>query len=290
MRTIVVLAGLLMLGCTPAARLRHTPYEHPVLTLSIGRCTASFYGHVESIYHCGMDLTGTDLNVNEKNELSILISRCPIDAELSKYRVRHFPEINDDQGILLEAGHSRWYIPAGSVGSMPQLVRGIREFAEAVFQRNHNRSFFLDVTDTTEPAAPSGRTQPLNPAPTFTDISRSTGSWSTVFGETWNWNICESDFAKEPFWEGPGTSVPPISLDDAIRISREQLQLYYPRHHQWIVTDAGLKSVCCPRHWFYSVEWLPSEDSLDTLDIAVMLSGRPVKLSPGPVIDHCATW
>jgi hypothetical protein len=139
-------------------------------------------------------------------------------------------------------------------------------------------------------AAGSGCTQRLKPAPDFTDISRSTGSWSTVFGEIWNWNICESDFAEEPLWEGPGSSGPAISLDEAIRISREQVQLYYPLHHDWIIEGAGLKSVCCPRHWFYSVEWLPSEDSADSLDIAVMHSGRPVKLSPGPVIDHCATW
>jgi len=142
----VALTGLLMLGCSSVARAPHARHTDAVVTLLIGRCGVTFYDPPSSLFHCGMDLTGGHLTTDDRAELSVLLERVNIDPELSPYRVRRFPNVDDDQGVFLEYRHMRWYIPATGTATLPRAVLELRDYAECYFRNQFGgQGFFLDA-------------------------------------------------------------------------------------------------------------------------------------------------
>jgi hypothetical protein len=88
---------------------------------------------------------------------------------------------------------------------------------------------------------------------------------------------------SEPPWGGPGTGPPPLSMDDAVRIAKEEIPTYLGDPVDLKVTGVELRSLCCPERWFYVVSFYLPKELGDSLPIPVLLSGHAVKLNIGGI-------
>src|SRR5262245_2530924 len=93
----------------------------------------------------------------------------------------------------------------------------------------------------------------INPAPDINPAARqdATARILNVFashgsrlnGRNWSYTLSFDAFEGEPTWGGPGTGQPPLSMEEAIEITRHELPKYPPAGSNWTVVDAELDSL-----------------------------------------------
>ncbi len=105
-----------------------------------------------------------------------------------------------------------------------------------------------------------------------------TSSSSTVMEKRLGWQVCESNINAGPQWHDPGTTPPPLAVQDAITISYSELSDYFPEVELWDLQDIWLNSFG-PGKWFYVVSWKARGTVVENdLEIPVLMDGRAVKL------------
>lgn len=91
--------------------------------------------------------------------------------------------------------------------------------------------------------------------------------------------VCDTTLQNEPKWEGPESSDPPLSIHEAVLISRKQLGCYEDPNLDWKVIESSLKQLL-PKKWVYLITWIAfnAHDYKErVLKIPVLMSGNPVK-------------
>ena len=98
------------------------------------------------------------------------------------------------------------------------------------------------------------------------------------YAQRLGWQVCESNINAGPQWHDPGTTPPPLAVQDAITISYSELSDYFPEVELWDLQDIWLNSFG-PGKWFYVVSWKARGTVVENdLEIPVLMDGRAVKL------------
>src|SRR5207249_7415339 len=85
----------------------------------------------------------------------------------------------------------------------------------------------------------------------------SVNAYTTVLGRRLTYSVSSESLPDEPTWAGPGAGPPPLSMEQAVEISRREVPRCFPGVPTWEVRSVSLHSLCCPRKWYYVVQWLP---------------------------------
>ncbi len=120
----------------------------------------------------------------------------------------------------------------------------------------------------------------LQAEPLERSITRSTGShWSYGDRSAW-YDITVDDISPTPTWADPSKEPPPLSIGQAISISKQQLALYVPEVPDWVLGSIKLELFDEPDRWYYEVSWRPASDEHDHwLHVPVLMNGVAVKLT-----------
>jgi hypothetical protein len=103
--------------------------------------------------------------------------------------------------------------------------------------------------------------------------------FSTVLGQDFTCDLGPEILPAEPAWLGPGSGPPPVTIDEAVALSRPEISRYFNDTASWQVRSVELRSLCCPEKWYYIVNWLPVGATGDALGIPVLMSGQTVALT-----------
>ncbi len=90
--------------------------------------------------------------------------------------------------------------------------------------------------------------------------------------------ICETVLDREPPWVPTESTAPPLSIADAVRITRAEIPRYDAADLKWSVREVVLREVFAQR-WVYLVRWKAfdaQEFKEHTLLIPVLMSGRTI--------------
>src|SRR5207249_4849612 len=99
-----------------------------------------------------------------------------------------------------------------------------------------------------------------------------TGMYSMVDGHSRSTTVDGTMFAEGPDWSPESSSPPPISIQQAVRTSREVLKLEVKHPEAWGLVQVALERT--NRYWCYIVRWRPTVGTKDFFQIPVLLSGR----------------
>ena len=102
---------------------------------------------------------------------------------------------------------------------------------------------------------------------------------STIDGESRITTLEESMFADAPLWSPESNSAAPISIQDAVRLSRIVLERFVGKPTDWGLVQVAVERL--NRFWYYTVRWRPSMGgTADYFQIPVLFSGRAVAPDP----------
>jgi hypothetical protein len=147
MRSALLIAvTLAAIGC--AARSR-TPFGEPtqpvflVLTVdSQPGYSVEFFSDRTVLFSSMSDRRWAKLSSTELAELSSLLQDCPMSSLLAAYETTKWPEIFVGHGaIRLRQGLGAWEVPSTLVGSLPQPVRAVLQFADSITGKHFGADF-----------------------------------------------------------------------------------------------------------------------------------------------------
>ena len=113
-------------------------------------------------------------------------------------------------------------------------------------------------------------------------ITRSTASnWS--YGDRGaSYEITVDAISSTPPWVDPSKESPPLSIGQAVDISKQQLPLYVPEVSGWVLGTIKLELFDESDRWYYVVSWRPaSGNDRDGhwLHVPVLMNGVAVELT-----------
>ncbi len=102
---------------------------------------------------------------------------------------------------------------------------------------------------------------------------------SELGGEPRSATVNGDQLEKSPQWSPESSEPPPVSIKDAVDLSREVVHALVPDSAVWRLDGVRFERV--NKYWLYVVRWEPSTGaSKDYVQVPVLLSGRVVLLSP----------
>lgn len=139
-------------------------------------------------------------------------------------------------------------------------------------------------TRTTLLALAIGASLCLAPARAETDpiesMTASVGSSWSYGDRTISYMILEEQLQDSPVWSDPGHEAPPLSIGQAIDISKQELSRYAPEVSAWTLEAVALTRFDRLDRWYYVVTWEVDGLSVDhRLYIPVLMNALPVALS-----------
>ena len=107
----------------------------------------------------------------------------------------------------------------------------------------------------------------------------------------WWFHVSSEAVEGTPTWPDPTTMDPPLSVVEAIKISRAELASYYPDEPVWNLLEVSLHTFGVGQEWFYMVEWRPRDVTTgDGLSIPVLMDGRALPLNRGMIHSPCCAF
>lgn len=120
----------------------------------------------------------------------------------------------------------------------------------------------------------------LQAEPLERSFTRSTGCYWSYGDRSASYDITDDDIAPTPEWADPSREPPPLSIGQAISVSKQQLALYVPEVPDWVLGSMKLELFDEPGRWYYVVSWRPASDEHDHwLHVPVLMNGLAVKLT-----------
>jgi hypothetical protein len=102
----------------------------------------------------------------------------------------------------------------------------------------------------------------------------------TVLGKTYSWEVTYEDIASTPVWDTTSGEEPPLSIPEAIEVSKPQISRYFPDVSEWVLESIVIETLGWGKYWFYVVKWKAKRHHEgDYLEIPVLMSGQPVYLN-----------
>src|SRR2546426_12807519 len=103
-------------------------------------------------------------------------------------------------------------------------------------------------------------------------ITTSTSSYMHLLEQRWTYSVSESDLADSPVWPDPLRDAPPLSIAQALSISRTEPSKYMPEVNTWDLVQIKLEPIGYESKCFYVVSWRPRGlERGDNLDIPVLM-------------------
>ena len=141
-------------------------------------------------------------------------------------------------------------------------------------------SIMLMVIVTTVSCSRAVLTPQVQVGPT---ITTSTSVYMHLLEQRWTYSISENDLSDSPAWPDPLSDAPPLTVAQALSISRGEPPKYMPGVATWDLVAIKLEAMGYESKWFYVVSWRPRGlERGDNLDIPVLMSGRAVPLVRNP--------
>lgn len=110
-------------------------------------------------------------------------------------------------------------------------------------------------------------------------VTTEISAYMALAGHGWTYTVSESDLADSPAWADPSNMPPPLSLANALAVSRAELSRYMPEVETWDLAEVDLQQIGYDGKWVYLVGWRPRGlEHGDNLDIPVLMSGHAVLL------------
>jgi len=114
-------------------------------------------------------------------------------------------------------------------------------------------------------------------------ITTSTSTYMHLLEQGWEYSVSESDLADSPAWPDPFRDAVPLSVAQALSISRGEPVKYMPNVDTWDLAGIKLEPIGYESKWLYVVSWRPRGlKEGDNLDIPVLMSGRAIQLVRNP--------
>lgn len=107
-----------------------------------------------------------------------------------------------------------------------------------------------------------------------------------VLGKPLKWTLSTEMLKRTPPWTNQESSSPPISLDRAIAISKQEVPKYFTNAADWAVREITVETLGQHDKWYYVVGWLPPEANGDALEIPVLMSGVALPLTTNKPISE----
>ena len=100
------------------------------------------------------------------------------------------------------------------------------------------------------------------------------------FGDKrWTFSVAPESLEGTPEWSDPSVTEPPLSVVEAVNISRAELPNYYPEEPIWDLKEVRLHTFATGELWFYMVAWYPRGVTTgDGLTIPVLMDGTALPL------------
>jgi hypothetical protein len=110
-------------------------------------------------------------------------------------------------------------------------------------------------------------------------VTRSSASHWSYGDRSVSYDITLDDISPTPEWADPSTEAPPLTIGQAVDISKKQLALYLPEVSDWVLGGIKLQLFDEPNRWYYIVSWRPAAEERDHwLHVPVLMNGVSVKL------------
>jgi len=114
--------------------------------------------------------------------------------------------------------------------------------------------------------------------PSVSSMSLAGSTWS--YGDrTISYTVHERQLRDTPAWSDPSHEPPPLSIGQAVDISKQELSRYVPEVSAWALESVSLTRFDEPDRWYYIVTWQAGERSDHQLHIPVLMNGLPVALT-----------
>ena len=114
-------------------------------------------------------------------------------------------------------------------------------------------------------------------------ITTSTSVYMHLLEQGWTYSVSQNDLMDSPAWPDPLSDAPPLSVAQALLISRGEPPKYMPGVGTWDLVGIKLEPIGYESKWLYVVSWRPRGlEKGDNLDIPVLMSGRAVPLVRNP--------
>ncbi len=111
-------------------------------------------------------------------------------------------------------------------------------------------------------------------------VTRSTESYWSYGNRSASYHITVDEISPTPPWLDPSKESPPLSIGQAINISKQHLALYVPEVPDWVLGSIKLNLFDEPDRWYYLVSWRPASEEHDHwLHVPVLMNGMTVKLT-----------
>jgi hypothetical protein len=107
-----------------------------------------------------------------------------------------------------------------------------------------------------------------------------------VLGKPLQWTLSTDTLKQTPSWTNRDTQPPPLSVDKAIAISRQEVPKYFTNAVDWAVREITVETLGQQDKWYYLVGWLPPEANGDRLEIPVLMSGVALPLTANKRISE----
>jgi hypothetical protein len=107
-------------------------------------------------------------------------------------------------------------------------------------------------------------------------------SYQNPLGKPLTWTVAKEDLEASPPWADPTKDPPPLSVTNAVSLSRNEIATYFPDVETWFLEDVALHTLGVEGRgrWFYVVSWRAKGSTGDALGIPVLMSGLVVALTP----------
>jgi hypothetical protein len=100
-----------------------------------------------------------------------------------------------------------------------------------------------------------------------------------VMGKPLTWVVSTDMLKQTPSWTNREACPPPLSVDKAIAISKQEVPKYFTNTADWVVREITVETLGRNDKWYYVVDWLPPDATGDGLEIPVLMSGFAVSLA-----------
>ncbi len=99
-----------------------------------------------------------------------------------------------------------------------------------------------------------------------------------VNGYEITFTVNDRDLKGSPVWSDPDHVPPPVSIADAIALSKAELWRYKVEHvEDWYVSTVAIHRFDEQPLWFYTVEWRSKTKHMgDGIDVPVLMTGKAV--------------
>ncbi len=123
----------------------------------------------------------------------------------------------------------------------------------------------------------------LRRKPAESSVTRSTESNWSYGDRSASYEITIDEVSSTPPWVDPSKESPPLSIGQAVEISKQQLSIYVPEVSDWVLGSINLVLFDEPDRWYYVASWRPaSNDNGHWLHVPVLMNGVAVKLRLEP--------